>query len=36
LKQYPFVIDLHFQNLPDHNPLYLVHPNKDVLTSASR
>jgi hypothetical protein len=36
LKQYPFTIDLDFQNLPDHNPLYLVHPNNDVLTSAQR
>jgi hypothetical protein len=25
LKQYPFTIDMDFQNLPDHNPLFLVH-----------
>jgi len=36
LKQYPFAIDLNFQNLPDHNPLYLVHQTSEVLPSAAR
>lgn len=34
LKKYPFIIDLNFRNLPDHNILYLVHINKDILTSS--
>lgn len=36
LKQYPFAIDLGFQNFPDHNPLYLVHVDDNAVTFGQR